>query len=67
MPTGERTKELSFRLWAEGKSLAEIQAQVCGDSPTLRGSVQEWVIEWERGRQMKRKPDEVSRSIRDHA
>jgi hypothetical protein len=23
MPTGERTKELSFRLWVEGKSVAE--------------------------------------------
>jgi hypothetical protein len=32
MPKEERTKELSFRLWKEEKSLPEIQAQVCRDS-----------------------------------
>ena len=57
MPIGERAKELSFRLWKEGKSLVEIEAQICGDSQTLRTSVMEWVIEWERGRQSKWKPD----------
>ena len=57
MPTGERAKELSFRLWTEGKSSAEIQTQICGDSATLRISVQQWIIEWERGRQAKWNPD----------
>jgi hypothetical protein len=56
MPKGERTKELSFRLWKEGKSLSEIQAQVCRDSRALEESVKEWVIEWERGRQGKWEP-----------
>jgi hypothetical protein len=57
MPTGERTKELSFRLWVEGKSVAEIQQQIGRDSVTLRSSVSEWIIEWERGRQAKWKPE----------
>ncbi|MGO9607199.1 MAG: hypothetical protein ACLQAT_28035 [Candidatus Binataceae bacterium] len=57
MPTGERTKELSFRLWTERKSLAEIHAQICRDSETLKGSVKEWIVEWERGRQGKWKPE----------
>jgi hypothetical protein len=57
MPTVERAKELSFRLWAEGKSLAEIRTQICGDSATLRVSVQQWIIEWERGRQVRWTPE----------
>jgi hypothetical protein len=56
MPTVERAKELSFRLWAEGKSLAEIRIQICGDSATLQVSVQQWIIEWERGRQVRWNP-----------
>jgi hypothetical protein len=62
MPSGERAKELSFRLWAEGKSAAEIQLQICGDSASLRISVQQWIIEWERGRQAKWNPDPSSRN-----
>jgi hypothetical protein len=61
MPTGERVKELSFRLWAEGKSLVEIQTQICGDSATLRVSVQQWIVEWERGRQARWNPEPSSR------
>ena len=61
MPTGERAKELSFRLWTEGKSLAEIQGQICGDSATLRISVQQWIFEWERGRQAKWNPEPASK------
>ena len=57
MPTGERTKELSFRLWKEGKSLREIQAQISGESKTLQESVKQWITEWERGRQGKWDPD----------
>jgi hypothetical protein len=57
MPKGKRTKALSFRLWKEGKSLAEIQVQICGDSKALRESVKEWIVEWERGRQTKWDPD----------
>ena len=45
MPTGERTKELSFQLWVEGKSVAEIQQQIGRDSLSLRSSVSEWIIE----------------------
>ena len=57
MPKGERTKELSFRLWKEGKSLREIQAQISGESKTLQESVKQWITEWERGRQGKWDPD----------
>ena len=57
MPKGDRAKELSFRLWKEGKSLAEIQAQICGDSKTLQENVKQWVAEWERGRQATWKPE----------
>ena len=57
MPTGERSKELSFRLWKEGKSLREIQAQISGESKTLQESVKQWITEWERGRQGKWDPD----------
>jgi hypothetical protein len=57
MPTGERAKESSFRLWTEGKYAAEIHAQICGDSAPLRISVQQWIIEWERGRQAKWNPE----------
>jgi hypothetical protein len=42
MPKGDRTKELSFRLWKEGKSLAEIQAHICRNSQTLEESVKQW-------------------------
>jgi hypothetical protein len=38
MPKGERTKELSFRLWKEGKSLRESQAKISGESKTLQGA-----------------------------
>jgi hypothetical protein len=57
MPKGERTKELSFRLWKEGKPLTQIQAQVCRDSKTLEESVKQWVIEWDRGRQGRWEPN----------
>jgi hypothetical protein len=57
MPKGERTKELSFRLWKEGKSLRETQAQISGESKTLQESVKQWITEWERGRQGKWDPD----------
>ena len=57
MPKGERTKELSFRLWKEGKSLREIQDQISGESKTLQESVKQWITEWERGRQGKWDPD----------
>ena len=57
MPKGERTKELSFRLWKEGKSLIEIQAKISGESKPLQESVKQWITEWERGRQGKWDPD----------
>jgi hypothetical protein len=57
MVKGERTKELSFRLWTEGKSLAEIQAKLCSESKTSPGSVKDWIVEWERGRQRKWEPE----------
>jgi hypothetical protein len=57
MPKGDRTKELSFRLWKEGKALTEIQAQICRDSKPLEESVKQWVIEWERGRQGRWEPN----------
>ena len=56
MPKGERTKELSFRLWKEGKSLREIQDQISGESKTLQESVKQWITEWERGHQGKWTP-----------
>jgi hypothetical protein len=57
MTKGDRTKELSFRLWKEGKSLAEIQAQICRNSKPLEESVKQWVTEWERGRQVRWEPE----------
>ena len=57
MTKGERTKKLSFRLWAESKSLAEIQTMICGESETPPSSVKEWIVEWERGRQRKWEPE----------
>jgi hypothetical protein len=57
MPKGERSKELSFRLWKEGKSLTEIQARISGESKTLQESVKQWITEWERGRQRNWDPD----------
>lgn len=62
MPKGERTKELSFRLWKEGKSLREIQAKISGESKTLQESVKQWITEWERGHQGKRDLD-ISRDL----
>jgi hypothetical protein len=56
MLKGDRIKELSFRLWKEGKSLAEIQAHICRNSQTLEESVKQWVTEWERGHQGKWEP-----------
>lgn len=57
MPKGERTKELSFRLWKEGKSLRESQAEISGESKTLQERVKQWITEWERGHQGKWDPD----------
>jgi hypothetical protein len=57
MPKGERTKELSFRLWKEGKSLRETQVIISGESKTLQESVKQWIAEWERGHQGKWDPD----------
>ena len=57
MLKGERIKELSFRLWSEGKSLASIQAKICGGSEIAPNSVKEWIVEWERGRQGKWAPE----------
>lgn len=57
MPKGDRAKKLSFRLWTEEKSLAEIQAKICGESEILPSSVQDWIVEWERGRQKKWEPE----------
>ena len=57
MPKVERSKELSFRLWKEGKSFREIQTQISGESKTLRENVKQWITEWERGRQGRWDPD----------
>jgi hypothetical protein len=51
MPKGERTKQVAFRLWKEGKSLAEVQATITKTTETTIGSAQDWFIDWERGRQ----------------
>jgi hypothetical protein len=62
---GERTKELSFRLWKEGKSVAEIQAQICRNSKPLEESIKQWVTEWERGRQAGWESELPNREPRD--
>jgi hypothetical protein len=46
MPKGERTKELSFRLWKEKKSLPEIQTHIYSNSRELEENVKQWVTEW---------------------
>jgi hypothetical protein len=53
MPTGDGTKQIAFRRWLEGKSLAEIQREICSKTDTLRSSVRMWIIEWERAKQGK--------------
>jgi hypothetical protein len=56
MPKGERTNELSFRLWKEGKSLREIQVIISGESKPLQESVKQSIAEWEHGHQGKWTP-----------
>jgi len=51
MLPADRTKALTFRLWAEGKSLAEIQAILCKPGGTEPEGIKGWVTEWERGKQ----------------
>jgi hypothetical protein len=57
MMKGDRTKKLSFRLWKKGKSVDEIQTQICRNSKQLEESVKQWVTEWERGRQVRWEPE----------
>jgi hypothetical protein len=54
MIKGDRTKELSFRLWKEGKSVVEM---ICRNSKPLEESVKQWVTEWERERQARWEPE----------
>jgi hypothetical protein len=56
MPKGDRTKQVAFRLWKEGKSLRDAQATISGTSETLASSVSGWFLDWERGRQGKWEP-----------
>ena len=51
MPKGERTKQVAFRLWKEGKSFNEAKATISSTSETLESSVKGWFVDWERGRQ----------------
>jgi hypothetical protein len=51
MPKGERTKQVAFRLWKEGKSFAEAEATISKTSETLMSSVKRWFVDLERGRQ----------------
>lgn len=51
MPRGDKTKEPTFKMWVEGKSLAEIHAAIRKCSGTQAGSVAGWVKDWQRGRQ----------------
>lgn len=46
MPQGERTKQVAFRLWKEGKTLAEAQATIACISETLATSVKGWLVDW---------------------
>ncbi len=51
MPDEDRSKALVFRLWAEGKSLAEIQTILCKPGGIQPENVKGWVTDWERGNQ----------------
>jgi hypothetical protein len=53
MPKGDNTKEQTFRRWLEGKSLDQIEREICGKSNTQPESVKQWIREWERARQRK--------------
>lgn len=46
------SKQESFRLWAEGRSLERIQELVTAKHETVSG----WVLDWERGRQLTWEP-----------
>jgi hypothetical protein len=51
MPRGEKTKQVAFQLWKDGKSLREAQATIGKISNTLAHSVSGWFLDWERGSQ----------------
>ena len=51
MAHGDKTKEVAFGMWVEGKSLLQIQTHIENSSTTLVSSVKGWVTDWERGKQ----------------
>jgi len=57
MPKGDKTKEPAFAMWLAGRSLEEIQREICRNSGTLLSSVKGWILDWERGRQRKWLPE----------
>ena len=51
MAHGDKTEEVAFRMWVEGKSLSQIQTHIENSSTTMSSSVKGWVTDWERGKQ----------------
>ena len=49
MPWGDGSKERSFQLWLQGRSVSEIVKRVSAE----RHSIRNWVLDWERGKQRK--------------
>src|SRR5713101_5590656 len=54
---GITLKNVTFRRWLEGKSVDQIEREICGASRTQPESVKQWIREWERGCQGKWEPD----------
>lgn len=51
MALGDKTKRPAFEMWKAGKSLEEIQEEICRTTTTKRGSVKGWILDWEQGKQ----------------
>ena len=51
MALGDKTKKPAFEMGEAGKSLEEIQEEICRTTTTKPGSVKGWILDWERGKQ----------------
>jgi len=52
MAHGDKTKQVAFHMWVDGKSTSQIQEAIEGRSTTMRASVKGWILDWERGKQL---------------
>ncbi len=67
MAQGDKTKEVAFKLWLEGKPVAQIQEQIQQVSTMLKSNVKGWVVDWERGKQGGMEPQSgLTNRLRKH-